>query len=119
MQQGDLLFSGSVPLSRHCSAQGAIDALPRVSRQTRQYLLLLAERGSHGATDWEAGVLLGWERTTINARRAPLCKGDAPWVTTVETRPGPTGRIQNCVWTLTVAGRRAVEDVKAALEAGQ
>jgi len=111
MQQQDLLFSGNLPLSRHCSAQGALDAQPRVNRQTRDFLRLLAARGSHGATDWEAGILLGWERTTVNARRGPLCKGDDPWVTTVETRPGPTGRVQNCVWVLTVTGRKAVEAI--------
>lgn len=113
MLQGDLLFSGSLPLSRHCSAQGAIEAQPRVCRQTRSYLLLLYARGRHGATDWESACLLGWERTTINARRNPLCKGDRPWVTTLETRPGPTGRNKNCVWTLTIEGRRAVEDLNA------
>lgn len=112
IQQQDLLFSGSTALSRHCSAMGAIDAQPRVSRQTRAYLVMLASRGSHGATDWEAGIFLGWERTTVNARRGPLCKGDCPWVTTVETRPGPTGRVQNAVWVLTVAGRKAVEDLQ-------
>jgi len=112
VHQQDLLFSGSLPLSRHCSAQGAIDAHPRVNRQTREYLLFLARRGSHGATDWEAGVLLGWERTTVNARRNPLTRGDAPWVTTMETRPGPTGRVQNAVWSLTVAGRKAVEAIR-------
>lgn len=106
-----LPLSGDVPLSRHCSALGALDALPRAGRQTRAYLELLAARGAHGATDWEAASLLGWERTTVNARRGPLIKGDEPWVMTTETRPGPTG-IRNAVWTLTEAGQKAVQAMR-------
>lgn len=113
MTQSQLLFSGSTPLSRHCSAQGALDAQPRVCRQTRRYLFLLHARGLHGLTDWEASVLMGVERTTVNARRNPLTKGDQPWVTTTETRPGPTGRVKNAVWVLTIVGYAAVEAMKA------
>jgi hypothetical protein len=109
-EQQSLLFSGSVPLSRHCSSQGAIDASPRVGRQTRLYMDLLATRGTHGATDWEASILLGLQRSTINARRVPLTKGDEPWVTSTETRPGPTGRVPNAVWVLTVSGRKALDE---------
>lgn len=102
-----LPFSGSVPLSRQCSALGAVDARPRACRQTRRYLRLLHRRGDEGLTDWEAAGLLGLERTTINARRRPWCKGDEPWIDTAATRPGPTG-VRNAVWTLTAKGRAAV-----------
>ena len=108
-----LPFSGSVPLSRHTSACGAVDASPRAAAQTKSYLLALDARGLDGLTDWEAKAVLGLERTTINARRRPLCMGDEPWVTTIETRPGPTG-IKNAVWILTHAGRAAVAAMKAA-----
>jgi hypothetical protein len=88
--------------------------MPRVNRQTLLYLRFLRERGTHGATDWEAGVLLGLERTTINARRHPCCQGDDPWVKGTDTRPGPSGRCRNVVWSLTVTGRKALEDVENA-----
>jgi hypothetical protein len=107
----ELPISGTTPLSRHCSAQGAQDAQPRACRQTRRYLLLLDARGAEGATDWEAARLLGLERTTINARRVPMTKGDQPWIGTVKTRPGPTG-VKNAVWQLTSAGRAAVAAMK-------
>ncbi len=96
------------PLARHCSALGAQDALPRACRQTRSYLRLMAQRGDNGLTDWEAADLMGIERTSITARRRPLCTLAEPWVVTNETRPGPTG-IKNTVWMLSKAGRAAVD----------
>lgn len=108
-----LPFQGAVPLSRHCSALGAVDAKPRAGRQTRALLELLARRGDAGISDWEAAALLGWERTTVNARRVPLCKGDEPWVVAVGTRKGPTG-IRNTCWGLSEAGRQAVAAMREA-----
>lgn len=108
-----LPFSGSVPLSRHTSADGARDAAPRACRQTRQLLRLLAASGEEGLTDWESARLMGIERTSVNARRAPLCAGDDPWVITTSTRPGPTG-VRNAAWRLSIAGSRAVAAMEAA-----
>jgi len=96
-----------IPLARHTSALGAQDARPRACAQTRRYLRLLAKRGDEGLTDWEAADLMGIERTSITARRRPLCTLAEPWVVTNSTRPGPTG-IKNCVWTLSQAGQAAV-----------
>lgn len=91
-----LPFSGSTPLSRHCSHQGAEDAKERALSQTIRYQALLREHG--GLTDAEAAKLLDVERTSINARRAPLVK--AGLVVADGTRPGPTGKILNVVWRL-------------------
>ena len=108
-----LPFQGSTPLSRHCSAEGAKDAQPRACGQTRRYLLLLADREGEGATDLEAARMMGVERSTINARRVPLTKGDRPWVESDGVRKGPTG-VNNCVWKLTGWGWAAVHAIKAA-----
>jgi hypothetical protein len=102
-----LPFSGASPLSRHCSALGALDARPRACAQTRRYLRLLIARGDVGSTDWESANLLGIERTSVTARRRPLCMGEDPWIVTGDTRPGPTG-IKNAVWALSTSGRAAV-----------
>lgn len=91
-----LPFSGSTPLSRHCSHQGAEDAKDRALSQTIRYLALLKESG--GLTDWEAHERLGIERTSITARRRPLVVAGIV-VPSDETRPGPTGT-KNTVWRL-------------------
>lgn len=95
------------PLARHCSALGAQDAQPHACAQAQRYLRLLAKRGDHGLTDYEAANLMGIERTSITARRRPLCTLAEPWVISGTTRPGPTG-IRNTVWILSDAGRAAV-----------
>lgn len=102
-----LPLSGETPIARHCSALGAINAQPRASAQTKRYLRLLAARGDEGLTDWEAADLMGLERSTINARRVPRCKGDDPWIVPEGSRPGPTG-IRNTVWKLSALGLAAV-----------
>lgn len=108
----DLPLSGSVPISRHCSALGAIAAQPRACRQARAYLMLLRERGDDGLTDYESAILLGLERSTINARRGSVSQGDEPWViASGRTRPGPTG-IRNTVWVLSPAGARALDAMR-------
>lgn len=91
----DLPFSGSSPLSRFTSHQGAEDAKDRALPQTIRYLTLLKSR-PQGCTDAEAAALLNLERTSINARRGPLVKADLVYAD--GTRPGPTGKIQNTVW---------------------
>lgn len=91
-----LPFSGSTPLSQHTSRHGAEDAAPRALSQTVRYLAALKAYG--GLTDAEAAKLLNVERTSINARRAPLVK--AGLVVPNGTRPWPTGKVQNVVWCL-------------------
>lgn len=90
-----LPFSGSTPISRHASHQGAEDAEVRALPQTIRLLALYKSR-PQGATDWEAAELLGLERSSVNARRSPLVK--AGLVYADGTRPGPTGKIKNTVW---------------------
>lgn len=108
-----LPFSGSIPLSRHCSSEGARHAAPRAGTQARRYLELLYARGETGCTDTEAAALLGLMRSTINARRVPFIGGDQPWVMTSGTRKGQSG-VNNSVWVLSTAGLRAVEAMRAA-----
>ena len=93
-EQG-LPFSGVTPQSRHASHAGAQDAAPRALSQTIRLLALLKAHPL-GLTDAESAVLLNIERTSINARRAPLVK--AGLVYAAGFRPGPTGKIKNTVW---------------------
>jgi hypothetical protein len=90
-----LPFSGSTPQSAHASHAGAVDAAPRALNQTVRYLRLLKDR-PNGLTDAEAATLMEVERSTINARRAPLVK--AGLVFSDGFRPGPTGKVKNTVW---------------------
>lgn len=96
----ELPFSGSVPASRHASHAGAKDAEQRAATQTIRYMALLHEHG--GLTDAEAAFLMNLERTSINARRAPLIK--AGLVVADGFRPGPTGKVKNVVWALSRPG---------------
>ena len=88
MTQADLMFSGSTPISRHCSRRGAEDAQQRSGAQLLRYLELLRLHPG-GLTDFEASRLMDIERTSINARRAPLVKRGV--VVANGTVPGPTG----------------------------
>lgn len=90
-----LPFSGSTPQSRHTSRQGAEDVQTRALGQTVRYLALLKEHG--GLTDLEAAKLMQVERTSINARRAPLVK--AGIVVADGFRPSPS-KVKNVVWRL-------------------
>lgn len=108
-----LPFSGAAPLARHCSALGAQDAAKRSGKQLRTYLLLLERRGDEGLTDLEAARLMAIERTSVTARRRPLCVDPDPWIVEGETRPGPTG-VRNVCWRLSDAGRAAVRDMREA-----
>ena len=88
------------PLPRHCEmfftvakeAELSYRALP----QTVRYMAALQAHG--GLTDAEAARVLGLERSSVNARRAPLVK--AGLVVANGFRLGPTGRIRNVVWAL-------------------
>lgn len=91
-----LPFSGDTPPSRHTSHAGAEDAKPRAENQTIRYLAILKAHGP--LTDREAAKLLGIERTSVNARRAPLVK--AGIVGPKGFRRGPGRQIKNVVWGL-------------------
>lgn len=91
-----LPFNGSTPPSRHTSHAGAEDAKPRAENQTVKYLAALKAYGP--LTDREAAKLLGIERTSINARRAPLVK--AGIVGPQGFRRGPGRQIRNVTWGL-------------------
>lgn len=90
-----LPFSGSTPLSSHCSCSGAEDAKGRALTQTVRYLAALRQQGP--LTDAEAAKLLGIERSSVNARRAVLVK--AGLVIADSVRKGPTGA-KNTTWKL-------------------
>ena len=93
----DLPFSGITDQSRHASRLGADDAKDRAATQQVRYLELLKIHGG-GLTDAEAAKLMQIERTSINARRAPLVK--AGIVVADGYRSGPTGRVKNTVWRI-------------------
>ena len=94
--EGALPFSGATPQSRHASRMGAENAAPRALSQTIKYLQALKDRPQYGLTDAEAATVLGVERSSINARRAPLVKAGLVYASS-DTRPGPTG-VANTVW---------------------
>lgn len=60
------------PMAGQASYHGAQDATARETSQTVRLLELYAKRGP--TTDWDAAKWLGIERSTVNARRAPLCR---------------------------------------------
>jgi hypothetical protein len=90
-----LPFSGSEPLSRHCSHAGAHAAQPRAGSQALRLLLLYREQGPH--TDHEAAEALGLPLATICARRGFLVK--KCFVSAVGSRPGPF-QTRNTLWGL-------------------
>lgn len=76
------------------SKAGAKAVEAKLSRQCQELLDLYLEHGP--LTDWEAKKLLGWERTTVNARRNGLGKR----ITTFGTRVNPDSGIANEVYGL-------------------
>ncbi len=69
----ELPFAGSEsPLAGQASFAGASAAAGRAANQTIRLLEIYAKRGP--TSDWDVHKLTGWERTTVNARRVPLCK---------------------------------------------
>lgn len=116
MPYTDLLpLSGAIDQSRHTSALGAEEATPRAGAQTRRLLFWLA-RGP--ATDWELHHLMRIERTTVTARRRPLCVDVDRQGAYIEAcsgvyRPGPTGT-KNTLWRLTTRGQAFVAALREA-----
>lgn len=96
--EGSLPFSGETPQSRHASRAGAENAAPRALSQAIRYMQALKDRPAHGLTDAEAAVVLGIERSSVNARRAALVKAGLVYASS-DTRPGPTG-VSNTVWKI-------------------
>jgi hypothetical protein len=108
MTQAGLDFSNPVPgayakrgsvQARHASRKGAEDAANRCENQTAR-LLALYQSYPDGLTDWQAAKLLGVERTTVNARRAPLTKTDPPVVVANGHFNDGHSRIPNTRWAL-------------------
>jgi hypothetical protein len=94
--QPALPYSGITPQSRHASYLGARAAAGRANSQTRSYLKLLKEHAT-GLTDLEAAHMMGIERSSVNARRAPLVKQGR--VFPAGFRKGASG-VKNTVWVL-------------------
>ena len=71
--EADLPFASSPsPLAGQASFAGATAAAGRSETQTMRLLELYAKRGP--TNDWDAAKVLGIERSTVNARRVPLCR---------------------------------------------
>jgi hypothetical protein len=73
--ESQLPFSGDSPQSRRASRQGAVSAAGRAPSQVARVLQALKDR-PWGLTDQELADLLGIQRSTINARRSELVKGN-------------------------------------------
>jgi hypothetical protein len=67
-----------------------------ITPQSRSYLKLLKEHAT-GLTDLEAAHMMGIERSSVNARRAPLVKQGR--VFPAGFRKGASG-VKNTVWVL-------------------
>lgn len=93
-----LPFQGATPLSRFTSHAGADDAKTRAPSQLVRYLQLLHARYPDGYTDAEAAVLMEVERSSVNARRAPLVQ--AGLVEAYGTRARVSSDLLNVVWRL-------------------
>ena len=89
-----LPFSGSVPISRHCSYEGAQAAAEHAGRLA---LKLLALYASHGPlTDAEAAGLLEVGRSSINSTRGNLVR--LGLVHAVGTKKNPETGVNNTTW---------------------
>jgi DNA-binding MarR family transcriptional regulator len=87
------------------SAAAAAQALPSVTPQTLQVLALLAKRGAYGATQDEAAVELGIERSSLCARFNAAADSKQHWIEpTINTRRTRFGRAA-VVYVITAAGR--------------
>lgn len=94
--QGLPFASSASPLAAHTSYQGAQAAAGRAENQTLRLLELYARRGP--TTDAEAATVLAIERSSVNARRAPLCRRGIV-VAVDSVKNGETGVI-NVRWGL-------------------
>lgn len=93
----DLPFADSPsPLAGQASYSGAQAAAGRSETQTMRLLELYAKRGP--TTDWEAAKVLSVERSTVNARRAPLCRRGI--VVAVDTVKNEDTGVMNTRWGL-------------------
>jgi hypothetical protein len=102
--ESSLPFSGSSPLSRHTSFQGAEAATVRALPQTVRLLQLLHDAYPDGLTDAESAVRLGVERSSVNARRAPLVA--AGLVEAYGTRERASSDLPNVIWRLRLPARK-------------
>jgi hypothetical protein len=93
-----LPFNGVTPISRHTSHQGAVDAAPRALPQALRYIQLLHMKYPDGYTDAEAAKILEVERSSINARRAPLVQ--AGLVEDCGRRARASSDLPNVIWRL-------------------
>lgn len=84
------------PMAAQCSYNGVVAAQERAGTQVERLLELYAKRGP--TSDWEAHKALGWERTTVNARRRPLCQRGI--VVAVDTVKNADTGISNTRWGL-------------------
>jgi predicted ArsR family transcriptional regulator len=84
------------PIAQSASFAGAVDAKDRAANQTLRYLELLAKRGP--TTDQEAADLLGWMRSTVNARRGALKNRGI--VVAVDRIENPATGVVNTRWGL-------------------
>jgi hypothetical protein len=98
-----LPFSGATQLSRFTSHAGAEGAKKRALPQVVRYLQLLHARYPDGLTDAEAADLMAIERSSINARRAPLV--EAGLVETYGSRERVSTEIPNTIWRLRLPSR--------------
>jgi hypothetical protein len=96
--EAGLPLQGATPISRHTSHQGALAANERAMPQTVRYLQLLHARYPDGYTDAEAAMILEVERSSINARRAPLVQ--AGLVEDCGTRARASSDLPNVIWRL-------------------
>lgn len=65
-----LPFSGSLPLTRHCSYEGAKAALPRAGSQALRVLMVIKDHGP--VTDHDLVARTGLPLNVVNARRHAL-----------------------------------------------
>lgn len=89
-----LPFSGSVSLTRHCSHEGAKQALPRAGSQAMRVLLAIKEHGP--VTDQQLVALTGLPLNVVNARRHALAEKALIYAS--GTVMGPRG-VRNTTWT--------------------
>lgn len=89
----ELPFSGTVPLSRHCSYQGAKASLPRSGSQAWRVYLALKDRPM---TMHELEAAVDLPLATICARVGWLRQRDL--VRAIDTRKNPNTNVSNTVW---------------------
>lgn len=90
-----LPFSGSTPIARNASYQGAKTAQPRAGSQSLK--VLLAIKGHSMLTDHELVELTDLPLATVNARRNWLARKGL--IVACGSKIGPFGA-SNCLWTI-------------------